>query len=142
MLLFIPCFCSCLNNLNRFIKVQKDKSISNNHNNVVYKINCKDCDVSYVGQTKRQLRTRLKEHSNNIKLDSSKHSVVSEHIIIEKHAFDWDNVKILDIESNYHKRLISEMIHIKEQKHGINNNTDTDLLDNAYFDILDEIANF
>ena len=34
------------------------------------------------------------------------------------------------------------MIHIKEQKHGINNNTDTDLLDNAYFDILDEIANF
>jgi len=94
-----------------------------------------------VGQTKRQLRTRLKEHANNVKLDSSKHSVVTDHIINRQHNFDWDNVKILDTEVNYHKRLISEMLHIKEQKHGINNNTDTELLDEAYFDILDEIAN-
>lgn len=132
----------CLNNLSKFIRVQKDKNVYNGNNNVVYKIKCKDCEVSYVGQTKRKLRTRLKEHINNIKFDSSKHSVVSEHIVNEQHAFDWDNVKILDIESNYYKRLISEMIHIKEQKHGINNNTDTELLNSAYFDILEEIANF
>jgi len=54
---------------------------------------------------------------------------------------DWENFKILDIESNYRKRLISEMIHIKEQKHGINYNTDTELLDSAYYDILNELSN-
>jgi len=40
----------------------------------------------------------------------------------------------------YHKRLISERIHIKEQKNGINLNNDTELLDDAYFDILDKLS--
>ncbi|XP_071575678.1 uncharacterized protein [Temnothorax nylanderi] len=79
-----------------------------------------DCDASYVGQTKRQLRTRIKEHKANIKLDASKHSVVSEHIIRSDHSFDWDNVRILEVEHNYKKRLTAEMIHIKEQPNGIN----------------------
>jgi len=45
--------------------------------------------------------------------------------------FDWDNIKILDTESNFYKRSISEMLHIKEQENGINVQTDTKLLDNA-----------
>jgi len=101
----------------------------------VYKISCKDCDASYVGQTKRQLKTRIKEHSNNIKLDTSKHSVITEHILKFSHKFDWDNIKILDTESNYFKRSVSKMLYIKEQKNGINAQTDTELLDSAYFDI-------
>jgi len=83
-------------------------------NNVIYKIGCKNCDATYIGQTKKQLRIRIKEHKNNIKQDQSKHSVISEHII--NHSFDWDNAKILDCESKFYKRITSEMIHIKEQK--------------------------
>jgi len=30
------------------------------------------------------------------------------------HSFDWDNIKILDFEPNFYKRLVSEMLHIKE----------------------------
>jgi len=46
--------------------------------------------------------------------------------------------------THYHKRLISEMIHIKEQKNDINLNNlnlnnDTELLD-AYFNILDKLS--
>jgi len=37
------------------------------------------------------------------------------------HSFDWTNVKILDTEDNYYKRLVSEMLHIKEQSNGLNN---------------------
>lgn len=70
----------CLNKLNRFIKVHKDKNQHVSNSNVVYKVNCKDCDATYVGQTKRKLSTRIKEHVNNIRLDSSRHSVISEHI--------------------------------------------------------------
>jgi len=70
----------CLNKLNRFIKVQKDQNQPSTCSNEVYKINCRNCDASYVGQTKRQLNTRIKEHINNVRLDPSKHSVVSEHI--------------------------------------------------------------
>jgi len=50
----------------------------------------------------------------------SKHSVLSEHMLNHDHTFDWKNIKILDTESNYNKRLISEMLHIKEQMKGIN----------------------
>jgi len=78
----------CLNKLNRVIKVQKDSNQPSKSSNVVYKINCKDCDASYVGQTKRQLNTRIKEHINNVRLDPSKHSVVSEHIKNFNHTFD------------------------------------------------------
>jgi len=53
---------------------------------------------------------------------------------------DWENVKVLDFEPKYYKRLISEMIHIKKQKNGLNLNSDTELLDESYFDILDRLA--
>jgi len=115
--------------------------VYNDKNNVVYKILCKDCEATYVGQTKRQLKTRLKEHKNNIKLDQSKHSVISEHIIKHNHSFDWENTRIMDHESRYFKRIISEMIHIKEQKVSLNLNSDTELLDQSYFDILNELTN-
>jgi len=109
-------------------------------NNVIYKIFCKNCEAIYIGQTKLQLRTRLREHKNNLKQDQSKHSVISEHIIKYNHSFDWVNTKIMDHESKYFKRIISEMIYIKEQKVSLNLNSDTELLDETYFDILNELT--
>jgi len=129
----------CLNKLNMIIKTHKDKNLHSQNSSVVYKINCNDCDASYVGQTKRQLKTRIKEHKNNINGNINRFSVISEHIIKEKHDFNWDKVKILDHETNYHKRIISEMLHIKEQKNGINLNKDTELLCDSYFDILENL---
>jgi len=86
------------------------------------------------------LRTRVKEHRNNIKLDASKHSVISEHMLSCNHTFDWNKVKILDTEPNYSKRLIL-VSHIKEQFSSINSQKDIEFLDNAYFCLLDNLAN-
>jgi len=47
------------NKLGRFIKVQKDRNTLMDNNNVKYKISYMNCDESYVGQTKRKLKTRL-----------------------------------------------------------------------------------
>jgi hypothetical protein len=94
----------------------------------------------YVGQTKRQLGTRLKEHKNNIKLDPEKHSVITEHIVNTNHKMDWNNVKILDHKNIYHKRLVSEMISIKEQENGLNCIKDTELLHSSYYNILNELS--
>ena len=38
-----------INKLNKFIKIQKDVLPQSFQSNVVYKIDCKDCDASYVG---------------------------------------------------------------------------------------------
>ena len=59
-------------------------------------IPCRDCDKTYVGQTKRQLNTRIKEHNNDINKKSCSPFVISKHRIDSSHDFDWGNVKILD----------------------------------------------
>ena len=127
----------CLNKLNKFIKVQEDSIPLFDNSNIVYRLTCNNCDATYVGQSKRQLKTRIKEHRNNIKLAPDEHSVVSEHIIHYDHKFNWEHASILDKEINYHKQLVSEMIYIKEQKNSVNLMKDTELLDKAYLNILE-----
>jgi hypothetical protein len=85
-----------LNKLSRFIKVQKDVLSNNLKKNVVYKIMCKDCDASYVGQTSRKLKTRITEHRNHINWNTNNHFVIAEHRLNCNHDFDWENIKILD----------------------------------------------
>jgi len=85
------------------IKGHKDPLSNHSKKNVVYKISCKDCDATYVGQTKRKLNTRITEHRNQI---NSKSKTTS-----HNHNFDWSNVEILDNERYYWKRIISKMIH-------------------------------
>jgi len=132
-----------LNNLGGFVRVHKDTVETVSNNNVVYKISCMNCEASYVGQTKRQLKTRVKEHfilHFNLMSESANPSVITEHILQMSHSFDWENVRILDTERNYFKRSISEMIHIREQSFGLNAQKDTELLDSAYYDILEKIS--
>ncbi|KYQ52017.1 hypothetical protein ALC60_08631, partial [Trachymyrmex zeteki] len=124
------CFFS-LNKLNRFIKVHKDPLPGVSRRKIAYKINCNDCDASYVGQTYRKLKTRISEHK--------KRSTVSEHGLYHGYNLDWDNVEILDEERYYNKRVISEMIHIKRQRHGLNLQTDTEALSLTYNDVLDKL---
>jgi len=130
----------CLNKMDNIIKVHKDHTEHMHKSNIVYKIHCNNCDASYVGQTKRQLKTRIQEHFNNIKLDKSRHSVITQHILESNHSFNWNDIKILDSEPNYNRRLISEMLHIKEQTNGINLKKDTEFLDESYFNLLDTLS--
>ena len=67
--------------LNRIIKTGKDSLKKCNNKNLVYKINCKHCPKTYVGQTKRLLKTRSNEHEKNINLASKYHNVISKHVL-------------------------------------------------------------
>jgi len=97
------------NTLSTFIKTGKDIIERSDHCNVVYRIDCKYCDACYVGQTKRRLISRVKEHKNDINKRSGIPSVISTHRL-QNHDFDWKNVRILDNESAWYRRIISEMI--------------------------------
>jgi len=121
------------NKLNSLIKVHKGPLRKPSNMNVVYKISCKTCDASYMGQTCRQLKTRISEHKNHVSRNTSTHSVITEHRLQFKHDFDWEGVEILDVERNFSKHLILEMIKIKSQKNGINLQIDIEAFDRAYF---------
>jgi len=64
------------NSLQKYIKTGKDKLNPDSCCGVVYKINCHDCEASYVGQTKRSLKTRVKEHVLDIKKSSGSLSII------------------------------------------------------------------
>lgn len=102
-----------LNKLRSFIKVHKDPLPDSSKRNVVYKISCNDYDVSYVGQTGRQLNTRISEHRKHICRNMTVYFVITDHRVYQDHDFDWDQVRVLDVERNLYKRLASKMLHIK-----------------------------
>ena len=129
-----------MNKMNTFIKTGKDPLLKDDHCGIVYKINCLNCESSYVGQTKRKLKTRIKEHKADIRKSTSEISVVSRHQLNEIHELDWDNIRILDTEQSLMKRRISEMIYIKGQISGINKQSDTEGLPDVYLLFLRKIS--
>ena len=87
--------------MGKYIKVQKDICPHTSKSNVIYKISCNNCDASYVGQTGRQLKTRITEHRNHIIIirdNTSVRSIITEHRLQFDHDFQWDKVEILDEE--------------------------------------------
>ena len=56
-------------NLKDYIPPQKKSGI--------YQIDCKDCEKLYMGKTKRELGTRVKEHFRNIKNEEIEKSAVA-----------------------------------------------------------------
>jgi len=48
-------------------------------------LDCKDCEQVYIGQTKRHLKTRVREHRNNIKNASGNNSVITNHRLSTNH---------------------------------------------------------
>jgi len=49
-----------------------------------------------LGQTKRQLRTRIHEHIIDINKKCGSLSVISNHRLENDHEINWNNVKIMD----------------------------------------------
>lgn len=127
-----------LNNLSKFMKTHKDTVPDSKKKNVVYNIKCSNCEANYIGQTKRQLKTRIKEHNYSVSFQHKK-SVIFTNCLETGHSFNWSTTKILDKEPNYFKRLTSEMVNIKIKENTINVMQDTALLDDACFPYLNHI---
>lgn len=124
------------NKLNTIVKKGKDKLPKTRNHEVIYKINCNDCDKSYIGQTYRALEIRVKEHQNNIRQSRDKYNVISEHRTNTGHDMKWDNYQILDRDAHWYRRNISEMLHIKSTNNTLNRQIDTEKLNKIYDKIL------
>jgi hypothetical protein len=47
----------------------------------VYQVECTGCDAVYIGQTKRSLKTRFKEHYRSIRLNHPEKSNIPRHVL-------------------------------------------------------------
>ena len=61
-----------------------------------------------VGETRRSVRTRKREHADAVKTFSTKKSVLSQHVMDFDQRIDRDNVKILKSESHAYGRRVAE----------------------------------
>ena len=88
-------------------------------NNVIYRLDCKDCEAVYVGETKRTLNIRANEHISAVR-SACERRHPSEHCWKYNHDFDFNNKKVLDFEKHWKTRIIKEAIYSEENKHHIN----------------------
>ena len=88
----------------------------------VYSIPCGDCEKEYLGQSKRQFGTWLKEHQKAVStLDKGK-SALAEHVCYTKHEIAWENSKVITTNNRYGQRLCLEAWHINTSNHALNRN--------------------
>lgn len=104
--------------------------------NVVYRIPCNNCNKIYIGQTKQNLKKRMNNHKNDCRkhnlLTNHNKTALTTHCYNENHTFNFDNPDILDVECNFKKRQLSEMLQIQSDDRSINFKTDISNLSNIY----------
>lgn len=114
----------------------KPKTPSELQSNLIYQVNCSQCNKIYIGQTKQLLKNRLNQHKLAISQHKKNNTALSNHALENFHTFDFKNTKIIHKENNISKRLFLEMCYIKNNDKTINYQTDIENLSVVYNDIL------
>ena len=107
--------------LRQILVAPKDKTKTEDQTGVVYRIPCSGCNKVYVGETKRTVGERVKEHTAKI---ANNLSAIAEHYQKTSHEPDLDNIKVLCREDKLIPRKVREAIYIKKETSPTLNNRD------------------
>ena len=97
----------------------KDKSDSTEKSGI-YKIDCENCRMYYIGQTSRAARVRFEEHISKFRRRQYDSSAVAAHMHFNEHTSDINNLTLLEPVSDTRKLDFLETSYI--------NSVDPDLL--------------
>ena len=85
----------------------KDKDEPSDRRGAVYKIKCCDCQVTYIGETGRNLNVRLTEHKRAIRNgDINNH--IAEHHLKTNRRIDGDSAECVTYSTDYYQRITLE----------------------------------
>ena len=98
----------------------KDRVPTDQETHAVYSIPCGDCEKVYLGQTKRQFCTRLKEHQRAVSNFNSSKSALAEHVCETSHNIVWEDSKVITTNNRYGQRLCLEAWHINTSPCALN----------------------
>ena len=93
--------------LRRLLTNVKDKDKPEDRQGAVYKIKCYDCQASYIGETGRNLSTRLTEHKRATRNGDVNNHIAERHLKT-KHQIDGDPVTRITYSTDYYERLTLE----------------------------------
>ena len=87
----------------------KDPTAKKKKRRVVYKVQCKDCEEDYIGETARPFGVRLKEYDD---IRRASKTTVGDHLRDTGHTLDFSSSLIIARENDTFKRRIREAIEI------------------------------
>ena len=111
--------------LRNFMVHGKDKVKDEEKTELIYRVHCKNCSSSYVGETDRKFGLRIKEHKKEVnsftagtqtrdsmaRESSVTHkSAITDHAVKENHVIDWGKGKVVDREAQRQTRWIKEAL--------------------------------
>ena len=118
------------NTLRRELVHPKDKRDQLNTCNAIYEAPCKNCELTYIGETGRKFGKRLEEHKAEVEKVSEKiatrasrkesittthKSAITDHVADKNHVIGWTEAKVIGTEENRYKRWIKEAIEIRKR---------------------------
>ena len=109
------------------------KSVKDNQDQLqqkgVYIISC-SYGKQYIGETGRSVRTRLKEHSADIRRERTRSSALAEHVGKTNHHICLEETKVVAREEHHFKRKIREAIEIIKHPSNLNRDGGWDISKN------------
>ena len=72
---------------------------------VIYEVPCMDCNMSYIGETGRNLQKRLVEHKAAVTRGDHKNGIAV-HVQDYNHRVNWEGARIINQEASYWPRRI------------------------------------
>ena len=131
-------------NLGNILSSHRPKKEDIEKKNVIYKVNCENCDTCYIGQTKRQLGTRMNEQIDSCNKAKRQGHVNSnnndtglpKHALEHNHTFDVAAPSILHEEKNTSKRKCLEGMFIHLHPNTCNTSAGT-AMDPIWSDLLE-----
>jgi len=112
----------------------KDIVTDDKKSEVVYKIPCKNCEASYIGETGRTLGNRIKEHRSEVdsvtgaftraakaRAESTDNkSAITDHVASKNYVIDWEKATVVDTVANRSERHIKEAVWIRKTSRTMN----------------------
>ena len=77
----------------------KDRVTTEDKNNIVYEIDCSNCQAVYFGESKRSLKSRSDEHKRYVTNCDCDKNEIAKHCWEADHNFIWDQKKVINRES-------------------------------------------
>ena len=78
----------------------------------MYQIECKDCEKIYIGDTKFKVQKIVDQHKKDVQR-IKENSVEVNHVMEQKHTFDWERVTCLEKETRKIPKKIIEGCYIR-----------------------------
>ena len=76
--------------LHNFFCKSKDRVGTGDKKNIVYKIDCSNCEVLFFGESKRSLKSRSDKYKRSVKNCNCEKNEITKHCLEEYHNFNWD----------------------------------------------------